>query len=259
MPPSLRSVTILDRALSPFEADLLVSVAIDGDTDGIDIRGRLLGPTCPYATTVEVDYALRPLLQPVEGSDLVRRVIIPEPSFWDPVSPFLYRGHVEVWQHGRLIERVVVRHGLRSVRIGAEGVHFNGKHLMLRTVDRLEVLESHLPNLRREGINSLILSPSQHALLPALDRLGFIALVRVNAETDWPALTAAPSLLGWLLRPGQEEVLAQLGESSRRRHCVGWESAGSPVPAGVDFVVGEGPGGPPRLGRGDERELGRIL
>ena len=71
------------------------------------VRGRLTGPRCPYTTTVEVAYPFREHSRDYgEGGSprLTLRAIIPEPSWWDPQTPFLYEGPVELWQDGRLVD-----------------------------------------------------------------------------------------------------------------------------------------------------------
>ncbi|HYV36006.1 MAG TPA: hypothetical protein VE988_09910, partial [Gemmataceae bacterium] len=38
--------------------------------------------------------------KPTELPDLAMRVVIPEPSFWEPECPFVYDGVIELWQDG---------------------------------------------------------------------------------------------------------------------------------------------------------------
>src|SRR5437588_1108014 len=74
---------------------------------GAEVRGRLVGPTCPYSSTIEVAHHVR-------GN----RIIIPEPAWWDPSSPFLYRGPLEIWRDGARVEAEQVRIGLRHTLRG---------------------------------------------------------------------------------------------------------------------------------------------
>src|SRR5436309_1982537 len=90
----------------PTEAELTVTYAPDDPAavaPGAELRGKFEGPSSAYAETVEVAYALRPL--PREEDVLRARVIIPEPCFWSPAAPLLYRGTVELWQGGAARER----------------------------------------------------------------------------------------------------------------------------------------------------------
>src|SRR5437763_15625817 len=119
MSQRIRRVELSDPTLVPAEAEVWVTVHLDRLTPTTAVRGRLMGPTCRYAGTVEVAYPLRslgPSQKPPasEGPALTTRVVIPEPSFWDPESPFLYHGPVELWEDGERREQVTVRHGLRT-------------------------------------------------------------------------------------------------------------------------------------------------
>src|SRR5687768_8525338 len=99
MSNAIRRVVVRDRSLSPSGAELWVTVEAESDAPGAEVRGRLMGPRCLYASTVEVAYPLRPFPRHPEGlPPLTRRVVIPEPSFWDAESPFLYEGPVELWE-----------------------------------------------------------------------------------------------------------------------------------------------------------------
>ena len=111
---------------------------------GAEIRGRLAGPTCPYSTTIEVAYHVR-----------ANRIVIPEPAWWDPQSPFLYRGRFEVWRLGAQSEVEQVQIGLRhTVHVDGEIVH-NGRRLELKT-RRVETAdEATLRQLRQTGFNAV--------------------------------------------------------------------------------------------------------
>jgi hypothetical protein len=90
------------QRLSPAEADLWVIVAAERTTAGTEIRGRFVGPKCALSSTIEVAYPLRPFeRKPAELAELAARVVIPEPSLWEPECPFVYDGVIELWQDGQ--------------------------------------------------------------------------------------------------------------------------------------------------------------
>src|SRR5436309_5037500 len=94
------------HSTAPNDAELRVSVTPGWLTPGTELRGRLTGPRCRYAATVEVAHPLRPLPGPqAPDGPLVRRFIVPEASPWEPESPFLYDGVVELWQDGQLSDQ----------------------------------------------------------------------------------------------------------------------------------------------------------
>src|SRR5262245_1291929 len=101
----IRSLSLHTRSLCPTEAEVWILPDVAQITRTTELRGRLIGPTCVYASTIEVAYPLQPFPKPPEGvSPLARRVVIPEPSLWAPPHPFLYRAIVELWQDGTCIE-----------------------------------------------------------------------------------------------------------------------------------------------------------
>jgi beta-galactosidase/beta-glucuronidase len=199
-------VRLENRSVDPVSAEVRVTVRPEQLTATTQLGGRLMGPSCPYAATVEIAYPLLPL-RPGEQSEpgtLGARVVIPEASLWDPQSPFLYGGPIELRQDGQRCDQTLVRHGLRQLSIGPRGLRINGKPLALLGF-RLEALgEEQALELRRRGFNLLLVDVSQGTLSvwDLADRLGFLVLGRVTS----PALSAEyqdrlsrhPSWLGWL-------------------------------------------------------------
>src|SRR4051812_44575373 len=107
MSDSVREIEIWTHTLTPAAAEVRVR-ATTGE------RGRLTGPRCRFATTVEVAYPLHP----VPGEEGIFRAVIPEPSLWEPECPFLYQGEVE----GRAFT-----YGLRSLGRRGGTVFLNGR------------------------------------------------------------------------------------------------------------------------------------
>src|SRR5262245_21701527 len=54
-------VQIEPRSLDPVAAELIVRVRPERLTEATEVRGRLTGPSCPYASTIEIAYPLRTL------------------------------------------------------------------------------------------------------------------------------------------------------------------------------------------------------
>jgi hypothetical protein len=199
---------VRDRRLTPAEAELWVEMVAEQVTPMTELRGRLMGPRCAYASTVEIAYPLRPLTrQAPQTLGLIRRVIIPEPSLWDPISPFLYQGPIELWQEGQLCESVSITHGLRALG-STRNPRWNGHPLTLTGVPLEGGTESDLARLRAAGVNTLLVPAtdgSEH-WWTAADRFGFLVLGRIS-EPAPPAdavsrLSAHPSALGWILVEG---------------------------------------------------------
>ncbi|MFO0879012.1 MAG: hypothetical protein U0840_16840 [Gemmataceae bacterium] len=205
----IQSLTIQPHSLVPAEAELRLIVVPDHVNTGTAIRGRLVGPQCRFATTVEVAYPFRPLLVPTGTDALTVRAIIPEASLWEPECPHLYTAVVELWQDGQLAETVTVRCGLRSLVLGPRGLRLNGRVLWLegRAVERLD--EAEALGMRQSGHN-LVIAPVDAASEPLwtlADEIGLLVLGRVNSPDDLPHLPGLgrhPAALGWIGPPGLE-------------------------------------------------------
>src|SRR5439155_23720798 len=118
----IQQVQVRDRSLDPAQAELWISVEAERITPTTELRGRLTGPRCLYAATVEVAYPLRPYLR-----RLTARVVVPEPCLWEPQCPFIYEGSLELWEDGGRCDRVEVQRGLRRILLGPGGLRVNGR------------------------------------------------------------------------------------------------------------------------------------
>jgi hypothetical protein len=197
-------IEFLDRSLDPATAEVHVFVRVAIRTPTTEIRGRLMGPQCKFASTVEIAYPLRPIA--TNDDRLAARVVIPEASFWDPQSPFLYGGPVELWQDGQRCGVVTVGHGLRQVRWGPRGLTINGRSIAV-CAKRLAatVSDDEALGLRRAGYN-LIIAPVREITAPLWDlgdRFGFAILgqadvIDMQTRTLIAILRRHASCAGWL-------------------------------------------------------------
>jgi hypothetical protein len=186
-------VQIWTHFLDPMRAEVRLSIT----GEGREIRGRLMGPRCPFASTVEVAYPVRPV-----GSQ--GQVIIPEPSLWEPLCPFLYEGPVECWSEGALKEQAWVSHGLRNFFLGPKGFLLNGRPLLLRGTVLDQGRETDLLQLRQQGYNAILAPADQVELWDLASRLGFLMLGRIDekiaSSTSFRHLHSHPptSSLAWV-------------------------------------------------------------
>jgi hypothetical protein len=138
------------------------------------------------------------------------RVVIPEASLWEPQSPFLYEGPVELWQDGVRCDWAVVRHGFRAISLGPRGLRLNGKPLELHGREMDSPPDANRAReLRLEGTNLLLASvvPGVEALWDAADRFGFFVLGKITDGSEETIRRAAvlaryPSTIGWVLQVG---------------------------------------------------------
>jgi len=120
MNPESGNLEVWTHSLDPMRATVRVRLPWPLEP-AAEVRGRLMGPRCRFATTVEVAYPFRQMEPSVYAA------VIPEPSLWEPGCPFLYEGPIECSLGGNVIQRAWVRHCLRTTKMGAHGFLLNGK------------------------------------------------------------------------------------------------------------------------------------
>jgi hypothetical protein len=216
-------IEIRNRSLTPAEAEVWITVHAEQITSTTEVRGRLMGPTCLYSTTVEVAYPLRPLPHPpADVPPLTLRVVIPEPSLWEPVSPFLYHGPIELWQAGQRCDSVTVRHGLCAALLTPYGLRWNGKPLVLRGRSVRGLSDDNAMSLRQAGVNLLLAPIHVTQTWDIADRLGFLVVGELSQLNDdalrrIEQLASHPSCLGWRVEGVEPNVLAAILSLSHLR------------------------------------------
>lgn len=245
----IKSIEVRTHRFDPAEAELTVTVVPEAVVPDLALRGRLMGPRCRFAETVEVAYPLRTL--PGPGDVLRARVIIPEASFWEPITPFLYEGPVELWHAGQRVDRVQVTHGMARLTLGPRGLRLNGHAIILRVAVRSHLTDVESADLRKAKCDCVLTD----TLLPGpflreADQTGFLVLRRVGADHQLSveairACTAHPSFAGWVIRAAAISAAVEAAIAPLRQYSaglIGWEIA-KPVETGnlerVDFVFGE--------------------
>jgi hypothetical protein len=195
--------------LTQAEAEIRFLVSFSVAAENLHVRGRLMGPRCPYAATVEVAYPLRELERndnPAGGASILLRTIIPEPSMWDPQSPFLYSGPVGIWQGDQQLEQQNVQLGFIGWGLGTRGLRVNGKYIDLQASVVAGLDEPTAKLLREQSVNCIVVDVGRAppTTWEVADRYGFFVLGRVGDSTAWDQariFEGRPGCLGWILRP----------------------------------------------------------
>jgi len=241
--PTLRRTRVRLRSLSPVGAEVWVSADVADATPGAAgaVRGRVMGPRCRYARTVEVAYPLRPLPPAVAlALGLTARIVIPEPSLWDTASPHLYAGPVTYVENDQTLDQTTVRFGLRDVRLTARGLLWNGKPIDLRGAPlpapaNGQSREAQFTALRDRGVNLLVVpaDAGERAVWDLADEIGLLVLYRL---TDAPfardlalGFDQHPSALGCLV----PQALA--GEAWVGEIVAAWRGAGLTLVMGAEL------------------------
>lgn len=250
-------VVVLDHRLDPVETELRIYVKLAELTPATEIRGRLNGPRCLYASTIEIAYPMREVAR---TDHIELRVVIPEPSWWDPESPFLYEGAMELVQDGIACDRTAIRHGIRRLQLTSKGLRLNGKPFTLRgKIVEPTLSEANATKLRNEGINTLLttVDDSGIELWSIADRVGFFVLGTTNDSARFldyrNDLASHPSTFGWIFN--RADFPAGPSEDNTRAMFHGVNTSARNSPPNADFLVCH----ENELGWLDDTELPKIV
>jgi hypothetical protein len=259
MTNSIKSIDIWNHRLDAALAEVTVSVTPEHVHSMTQVRGKLVGPQCPYASTVEVAYAFRETSREYASTGIPRitcRALIPEPSLWDPVSPFLYKGQVQLWENGKQCDVVRIIHCLRELSLGQSGLRLNGAALLLKGKSLIgPVSESEAISQHQQDINTLVVDASNSTpdLWDMVDRLGFVILTRISNEQELKIALGRERVrnrsfcLGWLISPQAVEraialIAARTLPNALSTPLLGLEltqAPSGPIPEGFTFVAYE--------------------
>jgi hypothetical protein len=93
------------------------------------LSGQIIGPECLFAQTLTSQV---PFINRSEGNALWAGAVIPDPCFWTPELPFLYRAEVQLHgpnQRSAACQRTI---GIRRLGIRDRWLYFEGKRFILR-------------------------------------------------------------------------------------------------------------------------------
>jgi hypothetical protein len=244
--------------LTPTEAEVILSVNLAADAPaGAELAGRVIGPSCRYAETIEIAYPLRPL-PPAPGlppTRMAARAVVPEPNWWAPETPFLYRVNCELRPGGGLTG---MTHGFRAAALSPTGLRWNGRPLPLRGLACDVMPEPQVRGLvddARRGHN-LLLAPARFGspfLWHEAERSGCLMLGRFDAGDDLDEqcvhaeayLSEFACTFGWLFPAGTTAAECAnarkwLTMSASYDPFLGLEldaAPAGPLPGAVDFVA----------------------
>ena len=171
--------------LTQADAEIRFLVSCPGSAGDLHVRGRLMGPRCPYAATVEVAYPLRELERNPDksgGTGILLRTVIPEPSMWDPESPFLYSGPLGIWQGDKLLEQQTMQLGFIGWGLGTRGLRVNGKYIDLQASVVAGLDAESATRLREQNVNCVVVDVGKAppTTWDIADRYGFFVLGRIQ-------------------------------------------------------------------------------
>jgi hypothetical protein len=201
----MHRLEIFSGAADPAEARIYARLKLSRDEVdwGCQLTGKILGPQCAFSHTLP---ARIPMMNRSDRSTLLLEAIVPDPCFWTPELPFLYRAKIELRREQETIaicERIV---GIRRFGVRERSLNFDGKRFVLRGVD----FRSHISNLRlqiaeqaaflRETWTALVVSHPDDELCEFASRNGVLLMADLASNKAKSACTGAETDLTSELR-----------------------------------------------------------
>ncbi|HTM54635.1 MAG TPA: hypothetical protein VL175_11435 [Pirellulales bacterium] len=148
------------------------------EREGLTLAGRLRGPTCAYADTLQTT------LQFVDrgpGPSLLAEAYLLEPSYWTPDFPHLYRAELELRRGSEVIARTERPFGLRPLGAIGRKLVLDSRRWVLRGLLADETQNTDLPSWRASSMAMVVHNPSDE-LCDEASRLGVLLVAELAAE-----------------------------------------------------------------------------
>lgn len=154
---------------------------------GLKITGRVEGPKCRYSHTLPARIPVRhrgvrtsdgkaELLRP----ELVGEAIVPDPNFWTPDLPFLYRAIVEVRRGDEIVATYEQDFGIRPLGVRGKRLVFDGKTWVPRAVRREVVVGDAPLELWRETATVMVVDDPDDELCREASECGVVVFARLT-------------------------------------------------------------------------------
>jgi len=134
-----------------------------------------------------------------------QELIVNNPKLWHPDNPYLYELVTEVYQSGKILDKIITPIGIRSIAFRSpsgktDGFYLNGKKLYLRGANRHQSYQyvgdaatnamqyRDALQLKKGGFNAVRAAhyPASPAFLDACDRLGLLV---IECQPGWQYYT----------------------------------------------------------------------
>jgi hypothetical protein len=180
----LKGIVNYKLTVSSAGADIWFKVVVQRITPGTEVRWRIVGPRCLFRETAGAVAPLRSV-RPTEGEQecLIARTAIPNPVFWVPDDPLLYRVVVELWQDGQLCEASGFDLGFRILEMGSAGVLVNKKPLLLKGTPSLPESREEAAARRQAGYNLVLARKGEWNWWVRANPMGLLLLEQVAPST----------------------------------------------------------------------------
>jgi hypothetical protein len=184
--------------------------------DRAQLTGTLTGPTCLYSETLPATFSF---VDRGPGESLLAEAVVPEPCFWTPEMPHLYRAEVQLRDGGKLLAQVECTFGIRPLGAGGGKLLYAGRVWVLRGVSSDELPPVELAAWH-DGDTAMLVRDPDDALCEAASRVGVLVVADLATAdagamrrlSRWPAVgvVAVPgSVAPELTQLGRNTILAQ--------------------------------------------------
>ncbi len=219
------------------------------ESDIVQIAGHLRGPSSALARTLPASYAVQPLSR-AAGQPCLAEVVLPDPCYWTPQSPFLYDVQLELTAADHTTDRLETCLGLRRWAVEGNHVSWERRRYVLRGVGADAPTADVIAAARVAELALLVAQP-EAALCQEASRWGVPLVVDLRGLTcsnsggwgyDWAA-----AVLVVLAEPAQVALWQRQPHNFLLATCLTPQTPAAAV-AGVDgdlWAVEIGPGETP--------------
>lgn len=179
---ALKQLEIFFGDANNAEARIYARLPHDLAPTGAKLSGRVVGPQCAYASTLSATIRMNPKRPQIEADpDLLAEAIVPDPCFWSPELPFLYRVEVELHQGADLLASTTHALGIRPLGARGRKLMFEGKPWVVRGVEQSALPPAELSQWRAADTAMVVEAPSDELCAEA-SRLGAWLLARIDGD-----------------------------------------------------------------------------
>lgn len=172
----LEQLEVFSGHMTASEAYLYVRMPDLGGGGSWSLVGALEGPACRHAATLPLKV---PVLDLGAGPTLLARAIVPDPSFWSPEMPSLYRLSLELRDHGETTQTTELDYGFRLLGASRQNLILENRRWVMRGVTTTEPVTPSLEQWRDAATCLVVTDPSPELCLEA-DRAGVFLVVRLD-------------------------------------------------------------------------------
>jgi len=196
----LGQLDIFHGEASPALAYVYARLTLSEPTVGLTLTGEVRGPECSLSHTLP---ATMPLVPEAPGETLLARTVIPDPCFWSPRLPAMYRVRVELRRDHVVLESTERMLGIRVLGVRDNRLLLEGKGWVLRAVLKNSVVAEPIKFWRDASAAMVVENPTDQVCAEA-SRLGVLLM----ATLPDPQATTAPNLRRLASWPAVGFVLA---------------------------------------------------